>query len=117
MCRHAFDPQYEKACDKLKENGWSIRYFYNQQTDNCVKFWYGGCQLLNSLNIFNDLQSCEILCVQRPKQLPAITESPISTAVQPLTTTDQLREMAATTTEMPFPGFGVEQFFVILKIV
>ncbi|KAI6190323.1 hypothetical protein M3Y97_00105300 [Aphelenchoides bicaudatus] len=92
----------------MKDGSWSVRYFYSPQADQCIKFWYGGCQLDESLNIFNGVQSCESLCVKRPKQ--SIIKSPSTTLSPPTATTDQLRELAATTTEMSFPVVCLDPF-------
>jgi hypothetical protein len=83
-CDQPFDTRYESKCDKLKDNGWRLQFFYNKHNDACQQFWYGGCQFGESQNIFGDEQSCEQLCLKQPRSV--------------------FREMAATTTEMPFPG-------------
>jgi hypothetical protein len=97
-CSQTFDPRYEGRCGDTNE--WSIRYFYNSVADVCQRFWHSGCQYAESMNFFNDVQSCESLCLKRPKNVAE------NTSISP----GQLVEMTATTTEMPFPVVCLDEF-------
>lgn len=56
------------------------RYFYDQKTESCQKFTYGGCG--GNRNNFLDMKECEMQCLQKPeveKMVVASSKSGYST--------------------------------------
>ena len=70
---HCVDENEEKPefCQLPPEKGPCIgqwtRYFYNQTTDDCTVFVYGGCD--GNENNFHSLLACRVIC-QKPKEDP-----------------------------------------------
>lgn len=56
-------PQVSGPCDAAME-----QWYYNQRTDTCERFTYGGCQ--GNDNRFDDQQSCEQQCKRAPAPQP-----------------------------------------------
>lgn len=56
ICAQPFDERYKRQCGTGK---WSVRYFYNETSYQCERFWYDQCQLDN-MNIFGDAFTCQV---------------------------------------------------------
>lgn len=41
-------------------DGWVVRYFYNDTTSQCERFWYGGCD--GNKNNFESEDECDDRC-------------------------------------------------------
>jgi hypothetical protein len=64
-CVHPFDEMYTQLCANATQidhtNGYSLRYYYDAESNECRQFWFGNCQT-KSLNIWPDLTTCQWVC-------------------------------------------------------
>ncbi|CAD6191598.1 unnamed protein product [Caenorhabditis auriculariae] len=57
-CADKFDVKYMESCG---DGTWSEKWFFEQNTGECVSFWWDGCTS-TSQNIFTDEKSCTSHC-------------------------------------------------------
>uniref|UniRef100_A0A915PFK1 EGF-like domain-containing protein n=1 Tax=Setaria digitata TaxID=48799 RepID=A0A915PFK1_9BILA len=57
-CKDSFDRQYNEQCGT---GNWRTHYYFDHRSKRCTSFWYDGCSGV-SMNIFSDLDTCEVLC-------------------------------------------------------
>ncbi|VDN06238.1 unnamed protein product [Thelazia callipaeda] len=57
-CMDSFNREYYEQCGN--EN-WREHYYFDHESNRCQSFWYDGCAG-TSMNIFSDLDTCEVLC-------------------------------------------------------
>ncbi|KHN80174.1 Nidogen-2 [Toxocara canis] len=62
ICWDKFDTNYRNQC---LDGNWQQRFYFDHASMTCRLFWYDGCSS-KSRNIFEDLLTCQWLCVEQP---------------------------------------------------
>ncbi|PAV91541.1 hypothetical protein WR25_24580 [Diploscapter pachys] len=57
-CMDKFDEKYQESCG---DGTWIEKWYFDQNTAECVSFWWDGCQS-TSQNIFPDQKTCRSNC-------------------------------------------------------
>ncbi|XP_059372839.1 collagen alpha-6(VI) chain-like [Carassius carassius] len=65
------DSSFKDVCQLIPDAGtcsnFSVKWYFNVSSGECVQFWYGGCD--GNSNRFNTQEDCEIRCLRAKKNL------------------------------------------------